>query len=249
MGRILNRPAESDSDSSSEEEEQTTAKRLRSSSKPSTSNQTQHRLSAELDEDDKKKLVADGIFYILSQEKKRPVFKRPDILKTIGLQNKTTPAEVRDEIWQWILRELNKKFGLEFKSVEDSVKGGFVLANKLPEDPDRDVNNTPLYNCSNKEHAHQGLLFSVLSLIYMSHGKCVKTDVMNRFLTTIGVWEEDFTLNHPTTKETKISSEVRHLFGNVKDLIEKEWTKQHYITVTKATAKRFKNMLNKRLMT
>ena len=35
-------------------------------------------------ESDRKKLVTDAVFYILSQEQKRPIFKKADVMKAIG---------------------------------------------------------------------------------------------------------------------------------------------------------------------
>ncbi len=224
MGRIVRR-AESD-DSSDEEEtlSQSQRRASQSTAKPSSS-QSQTALHLDLDDDDKKKLVGDAVFYILTQEQKRPVFKKADILKAIGLQ--TRAAEVRNEIWEGIRKTLHRTLGLQFKELND-VKGGFVLLNKLGEDPNKNH-----LHFSDKESAHHGLLFSVLSLIYMSPGKAVKSDVMNNFLSKIGVWEEGIGKNQSVVRESAVSHAMVQTFGDAKQLIEKEWVRQHYINMTK----------------
>jgi hypothetical protein len=50
--------------------------------------------STDLNDDDKKKLVADAVFYILAQEQKRPSFKKADIMKAIGLTGRSKDLQV-----------------------------------------------------------------------------------------------------------------------------------------------------------
>ena len=41
------------------------------------------------DEADMNKMVSDGVFYILAQQKKQPIFKRRAVLKSIGIVQKS----------------------------------------------------------------------------------------------------------------------------------------------------------------
>ena len=102
---------------------------------------------------------------------------------------------------------------------ESEEKGkGFYLVNKLEdssEPDDRHLSYTP------EDQAHLGLLFLVLSVIYMNNGQA-KQDALFLFLEKLGLYDRE-----NDKKEVP-------LFGNVKTLIEKEWgQKQHYIKVDK----------------
>ena len=86
-GRIRRRAnSSSNSDGESDRDSQAASKSgKRVTSQRSNSSQPQNStpksLRAELNEDDKKRLVADAVFYVLVQEQKRSVHKKGDILK------------------------------------------------------------------------------------------------------------------------------------------------------------------------
>ena len=71
-------------------------------------------------ESDRKKLVTDAVFFILSQEQKRPIFKKADVMKAIGLTGRS--AAIQDQIWKSSRSELLETFG--YKMVETSDKKG-----------------------------------------------------------------------------------------------------------------------------
>ena len=87
-GRIRRRAHSSSSSNSDEEnvpEYSQTARQGKNNSSqrlnPSSKGSIPKAVSAELNEEDKKRLVADAVFYVLVQEQKRAVHKKGDILK------------------------------------------------------------------------------------------------------------------------------------------------------------------------
>ena len=84
------------------------------------------------DEADMKKMVSDGVFYILAQQKKKPIFKRRAVLKSIGIVQKS--KILKEVLWRSIIEELNEIFG--YKLEESNVKKGeFYLLNSISSDP------------------------------------------------------------------------------------------------------------------
>ena len=80
------------------------------------------------DEADMKKMVSDGVFYILAQQKKKPFFKRRAVLKSIGIVQKS--KILKEVLWRSIIEELNEIFG--YKLEESNVKKGeFYLLNSI----------------------------------------------------------------------------------------------------------------------
>ena len=80
------------------------------------------------DEADMKKMVSDGVFYILAQQKKQPIFKRRAVLKSIGIVQKS--KILKEVLWRSIIEELNGIFG--YKLEESNVKKGeFYLLNSI----------------------------------------------------------------------------------------------------------------------
>ena len=80
------------------------------------------------DEADMNKMVSDGVFYILAQQKKQPIFKRRAVLKSIGIVQKS--KILKEVLWRSIIEELNGIFG--YKLEESNVKKGeFYLLNSI----------------------------------------------------------------------------------------------------------------------
>ena len=77
--------------------------------------------TSQLSDIDTEKLVKDVIFHIISQEAKRPLFKKPDILKAIGLSGRD--SKVKDPIFQQAIRDLKDVFGYELKELDTKDKG------------------------------------------------------------------------------------------------------------------------------
>ena len=87
------------------------------------------------DEADMNKMVSDGVFYILAQQKKQPIFKRRTVLKSIGIVQKS--KILKEVLWRSIIEELNGIFG--YKLEESNVKKGeFYLLNSIS-DPQNNV--------------------------------------------------------------------------------------------------------------
>lgn len=162
--------------------------------------------------DDKKKLIKDGIFYIVTQESKRPMFKKPDIFRAIGWSGRE--KSVQDEIWRQINIDLKDVFGYVLKESQD--KKGYFLVNFYPEHSQPDLRHLKV---PEDEQANTALLTVILSVIYMNNGS-IKQEALFNFLKELKVYDED-------------RREASH-FGNVKNLIETDWgKKQHYLQVDK----------------
>jgi len=171
-----------------------------------------------LNEQDKKKFVKDAIFHVITQESKRPVLKRADIFKAIGLTNRN----VQVEILAATIKDLKEVFGYELKELEDpkdgKKKGNYILVNTIEESS---VENLRHLKLTEKEEASLGLLTVVLSVIYMNNN-LIKEEALFTFLENLGLCDKD-----PTKRDHED-------FGNIKNLIDKEWCqKHHYIQMEK----------------
>ena len=85
--RRANSSSSNDSDEDSDQGSSSTAKQGKSNNSqrlpPPSQSSVLKTMRAELNEDDKKRLVADAVFYVLVQEQKRAVHKKGEILKVI----------------------------------------------------------------------------------------------------------------------------------------------------------------------
>lgn len=162
--------------------------------------------------EDRKKFIKDGIFYIITQESKRPMFKKADIFRAIGWSGRE--KNIQEEIWKQIRFDLKDVFGYDLKESQD--KKGFFLVNVYSEHSQPELRHLKV---PEDEQANTALLTVVLSVIYMNNGS-MKQDALFNFLKELKVHDED-------------KREASH-FGNVKNLIENDWgKKQHYIQVDK----------------
>ena len=85
-GRIRRRAhSSSNSEDDSDHDDQSMGRQNKTNNSQRMQSQSQNPVSktmrAELSEDDKKRLVADAVFYVLVQEQKRSIHKKGDILK------------------------------------------------------------------------------------------------------------------------------------------------------------------------
>jgi hypothetical protein len=180
--------------------------------------------TSQLSDIDTEKLVKDVIFHIISQEAKRPLFKKPDILKAIGLSGRD--SEVKDPIFQQAIRDLKDVFGYELKELDTKDKGKkgcYILVNTIEESSIEGQRHMKL---SEKEEAQLGLLTVILSVIYMNNN-LMKEDALFSFLESLDLCEKDATRRDGSTNDHKD-------FGNIKTLIDKEWCqKHHYIHMEK----------------
>ena len=72
------------------------------------------------------------MFWILAQEQKHPVFKRADVLKSIGIVQKG--QHLREQLWDSISRDLKRIFGYILRE-STQKKGEFFLFNSIPDGP------------------------------------------------------------------------------------------------------------------
>jgi len=171
-----------------------------------------------LNDQDKKKFVKDAIFHVITQESKRPLLKKADIFKAIGLSNRNA----QNEVLAATIKDLKEVFGYELKELEDArdgkKKGNYILVNTIEESPAENLRHLKL---TEKEEATLGLLTVVLSVIYMNNN-CIKEEALFNFLESLHLCDKD-----PTKRDNED-------FGNIKNLIDKEWCqKHHYIQMEK----------------
>ena len=102
---------------------------------------------------DMKKMASDGVFYILAQQKKQPVFKRSNVLKSIGIVQKSNI--LREALWKRITEELEEIFG--YKLEESNVKKGeFYLFNSIPDSQDDKMQHLKF---TDEENGTQKIIF------------------------------------------------------------------------------------------
>ena len=242
-GRIRRRADSTSSSQSSDEENSQTKQSRAAGSQRQNASQSQNisavpsrQMRAELNEDDKKRLVADAVFFVLVQEQKRAVHKKGDILKAIGMTGR--PRELQDHIMDKTAQKLEHVFGMTFDELPEK-KGQYILVNKLFQTKD-DIH----IEISPKEKAHLAVLYSILGLIYMSNG-VIRDEALDQFLEKMGLMArgEDLppTQVHQSRGQPRntaaslgISEDIYDTFGDIKELIRKEWgQKQHYLDVAR----------------
>ena len=133
----------------------------------------------ELNQQDKLKFVKDAIFHVITQEAKRPIFKRADIMSAIGL-NKYS-KDTQTNVLISAIKDLKEVFGYDLKELVDKEKkkkGMFILVNTIEESPDENLRHLHL---TEKEEVHLGLLTVVLSVIYMNNNS-IKEENLFSFL-------------------------------------------------------------------
>uniref|UniRef100_A0A0K2TSU6 Magelike [Ciona intestinalis] n=1 Tax=Lepeophtheirus salmonis TaxID=72036 RepID=A0A0K2TSU6_LEPSM len=185
------------------------------------------------------KITSDVIFYVLSQEKKRLPLKKNDIFKACNIQNKS--KALKENIMIEVKRQLSHIFGIDLREM-NSRKGSsgmqYILINEKIEIL-KSLDDNYL-NWSDTENAKLGLLFTVLGLIFMSPDGVVDDTVIYSFLKKLSVYDDSMSMDktmaqkiRSTQGETEgVSPEIFSLFGNVRDLIHREWgSRQHYLDI------------------
>ena len=133
----------------------------------------------ELNQQDRLKFVKDAIFHVITQEAKRPLFKRHEIMSAIGL-NKYS-KDTQTNVLISAIKDLKDVFGYDLKELVDKEKkkkGMFILVNTIEESPDENLRHLHL---TEKEEVHLGLLTVVLSVIYMNNNS-IKEENLFSFL-------------------------------------------------------------------
>ena len=192
----------------------------------------------QLGEDEKQAKAADLVFYILCREKARPLHRRPDFMKAADLVGKSKNDQ--EEVLEKAANYLSDTFGFELKCLDNvdpndpaKYKNCYILINSLMAKHDVDPKfalSTGDDGESDEEKAKTSLLFTILTLIFMSNGSVVRDDVLDGFLTQMGLKSED---NAEDDDSNNHRADIKSLFGDVKALIKDEFCKkQHYIDMT-----------------
>eukprot|EP00096_Caligus_rogercresseyi_P011186 TRINITY_DN4323_c0_g1_i2.p1 TRINITY_DN4323_c0_g1~~TRINITY_DN4323_c0_g1_i2.p1 ORF type:complete len:291 (-),score=97.47 TRINITY_DN4323_c0_g1_i2:133-1005(-) len=188
----------------------------------------------DLTKKDLEKILSDVVFYLLTQESKRHPIKRNDLFKACNLQNKS--KWIKEQILVEARTQLSDIFG--FRLQEMNPKRGssgiqYILLNEKTEDlksPEESY-----LSWSDKENGRIGLLFTILGLIFMSPDGVIEEATLNSFLRRLCVYDdEDSSSGRPKGRPeaSNLDPEIVDLFGNVKDLIHKEWgSKMHYLDI------------------
>ena len=168
----------------------------------------------EYNEEDLNKLIQDAIFYILTQESKRPVFTKAMVMK--GIEMTSRPREVQNEIWTKAIKQLKDTFGYEMTSIEEKggKAGDYMLCNKFQDA----LNEAEQHmDWTEEEYEEQSQLLIVLSHIHMNGG-AARQDQLYAFLGRSGLYDP---------------KDHQH---NIRYLIEKKWEKNNYIKISKDDA-------------
>lgn len=220
-----------------------------------TQSQTQSQAGGKLDEKEKDVAAANLVFYILCREKGRPIHKRGELMKAINLTGKGKLDQ--DEVLDRAKETLEDTFGFRLLNLEelpdndgDETQGGgnskyknqYALANALTHNikqangafvpagtatqpKNRDE---PIDELTAMDKAKTSLLYSLLSLIFMSPGSVVRDETLEKFLIKMGL-TSDYN-GTEARQDPAVDANVKQIFG-VQDIkaLKDEFIKQKYI--------------------
>uniref|UniRef100_A0A8C9RJZ8 Necdin-like 2 n=1 Tax=Scleropages formosus TaxID=113540 RepID=A0A8C9RJZ8_SCLFO len=148
--------------------------------------------------------VAEVVQFILIKDQKKVPIKRADIVKNVIKEYKN----IYPEIIKRANMKFEKVFGFQLVEV-DPKNHAYILVNKLEQNPRQPAVMSP-------GHPKTGLLFVILSVIFMKGG-VVKEPV---------VWN--------TLKKLRVDQGEKHEeFGDVKKLVTEEFVRQRYLEYTR----------------
>ncbi|KAL4655473.1 hypothetical protein GN956_G5979 [Arapaima gigas] len=144
--------------------------------------------------------VAEVVQFILIKDQKKLPMKRADIVKHVIKEYKN----IYPEIMKRVNMKFEKVFGLKLVEI-DAKNHAYILVNKLEQDPQQP-------DLMSSGHPKTGLLFVILSVIFMKGG-VVKESV---------VWN--------VLKKLRVDQGEKHEeFGDVKKLVTEEFVRQRYL--------------------
>ncbi|NXK70784.1 NSE3 protein, partial [Sylvietta virens] len=147
--------------------------------------------------------VSEVVQFLLVKDQKKIPIKRADLLKNVIREYR----DAYSEIIKRASRTLQEVFGLKLVEI-DSKRHTFILVNNLPHVEGK-------YLCGDKEKEKMGLLYTILSFIFMK-GNSVKD---------IAVWEFLQMLHVYPGKQHSV-------FGDVRKLVTEELVRQKYLEIT-----------------
>ncbi|XP_077971318.1 melanoma-associated antigen D2-like [Styela clava] len=153
------------------------------------------------DDEDIMRRANELVYLMLIREQSKTPVKRPDVMKHVLKEQKTA----FNNVMKAANDKLVKVFGMEIVEIGEGTKKAYILRNKLDQ-----------LLVPGQDEAKRGLLFIILTLIFMS-GNVMQDGPFWHALKKLGI--------EPT---------VRHAeFGDVKKLIMNEFARQMYLDVTR----------------
>jgi len=214
---------------------------------------TQSQGPGRLDQKEKDAAIMNMVFYILVREKGRPFHKRADLMKAVNLNGKKGLDQ--DEVLDSVKLSLEDVFGYRLQPMDEMMeeegdarayKNTFMLINNLAHAvydatkkyiPTGSVvkngNTDPAVAEMAHERAKTSLLYSLLSLIFMSPSSRVHDESLDNFLVKMGLMA-DFNRDTAPSHQHEIQGRLMKMFGvtDIKAFIKEEYCKkQHYIQV------------------
>lgn len=153
------------------------------------------------DEEDVVRRANELVYLMLIREQSKTPVKRPDIMKHVLKEQKTA----FNNVLKAANDRLNKVFGMEIVEIGEGTKKAYILRNKLDQ-----------LLVPGQDEAKRGLLFIILTLIFMS-GNVLQDGPFWYALKKLGI---EPTVRHPE-------------FGDVKRLVMNEFSRQMYLEITR----------------
>ncbi|KAK3701259.1 hypothetical protein RRG08_066752 [Elysia crispata] len=167
--------------------------------------QTQGRFGVEIsDPVEKEKRVNELVQYMLIMDQKKIPIKKRDINRVILKGQNRAFNGVMEEAAEKLL----EVYGFKIIELQDKLKDSYILVNNL----ELNESQKKLINTNQKDNAEMGLVFVILGMIFMNQN-VIHEDEMWHALKKLGIFQDDL---HST-------------FGNVKNLIMKEFVRKGYL--------------------
>lgn len=192
-----------------------------------------------------KSQVQDVIFWILTRHvKSMGKFKKYDLHNVGGIKGKS--REIQTKFLNEVTQTLAFIFGFDLKE-STQTKGYLFLFNqfdypiKMKKSESRKIEEQNMrsgsklkiekFECNSKleqiRKCHNGLLFAVLTMIYMSPGESISDSNLDSFLMKMGLLKD-------IKSGKQVNKEISTLFGkNCKETLMKEWINAKYIEKSK----------------
>lgn len=153
---------------------------------------------------EKEKKVNELVQYMLIMDQKKIPIKKKDINRVILKGQNKAFSGVMEEAASKLL----EVYGFKVIELQDKLKDSYILVNDL----ELNESQHRLINVCEKDKAEMGLVFVILAIIFMNQN-VIHEDELWHALKKLGIFEDDL---HST-------------FGNVKNLIMKEFVRKGYL--------------------
>ncbi|GFR74999.1 melanoma-associated antigen G1 [Elysia marginata] len=167
--------------------------------------QSQSRPGTEIsDPVEKEKKVNELVQYMLIMDQKKIPIKKKDINRVILKGQNRAFSGVMEEAASKLL----EVYGFKVIEPQDKLKDSYILVNNL----ELNDSQRKLIEVNEKDKGEMGLVFVVLAMVFMNQN-VIHEDEMWHALKKLGIFQDD----------------VHSTFGNVKNLIMKEFVRKGYL--------------------